>query len=67
MYRPALLDERLDAVLPPGSLYAVGGRVRDEIRAEAERIEAPAGDADYVVAGVPLEELVLRLRPAGAG
>ncbi len=65
MYRPALLDERLAAVLPPGALYAVGGRVRDEIRAEAERIEAPAGDADYVVAGVPLEELVDRLRPLG--
>jgi tRNA nucleotidyltransferase (CCA-adding enzyme) len=65
MYRPAPLDERLASVLPTGSLFAVGGRVRDEIRAESERIEAPSVDSDYVVAGVPLGELMERLRPLG--
>jgi tRNA nucleotidyltransferase (CCA-adding enzyme) len=59
------LDDRLVAVLPAGSLYAVGGRVRDEIRAQVERFTAPAPDSDYVVVGVPMPELVERLRQVG--
>ncbi len=59
------LDARLAAVLPPGSLYAVGGRVRDEIRAQFEGHEAPLADSDYVVTGVPLDDLLARLRPLG--
>jgi len=60
------LDRRLAAVLPAGSLFAVGGRVRDEIRAELEGGAEPGGaDSDYVVVGVPLEELVERLQPLG--
>lgn len=46
------LDERLAAVLPGGSLFAVGGRVRDEIRAGIDGIELPAADSDYVVVGI---------------
>ena len=34
-------------------LYAVGGRVRDEVRAAVEGIAVPLVDLDYVVAGVP--------------
>ncbi len=65
MYRLHHLDERLIATLPAGSLYAVGGRVRDELRAEIEGGLAPAKDSDYVVTGVPLEELRARLQPLG--
>ncbi len=65
MYRPHPLDEKLAAALPSGSLYAVGGRVRDEIRAQIEGGEAPAKDSDYVVTGVPIDELRARLAPLG--
>jgi len=65
MYRLQPLDERLAAVLPPGSLFVVGGRVRDEIRAEAEGVEAPALDSDYLVVGLSTDELVNRLLPLG--
>lgn len=59
------IDDRLSAALPEGNLYAVGGRVRDEIRAEIEGLEAAAVDSDYVVVGLPLDELVERLSPVG--
>jgi tRNA nucleotidyltransferase (CCA-adding enzyme) len=60
------LDARLAAILPGDSLFAVGGRVRDEIRAQEGQIETVAGaDSDYLVAGVALEELVERLRLIG--
>ena len=65
MYRPSSLDRRLAEVLPAGALYAVGGRVRDEIRAELAGAEAPAVDSDYVVVGVPLEALADRLGTLG--
>ena len=59
------LDERLAAVLPPGSLYAVGGRVRDEIRSRLDGIPRAAKDLDYVVTGIGLEDLVARLQGIG--
>ncbi|HXO17653.1 MAG TPA: HD domain-containing protein [Candidatus Dormibacteraeota bacterium] len=59
------LDLRLTEILPPGSLFTVGGRVRDEIRADAEEAVVAASDSDYVVVGVPLDELIARLRPLG--
>ena len=58
MYRPSPLDARLAATLPERSLYAVGGRVRDEIRAELEGSESSIADSDYVVVGLGLDELV---------
>ncbi|MEO9170798.1 MAG: HD domain-containing protein [Candidatus Baltobacteraceae bacterium] len=58
-------DERLSAVLPAGTLYAVGGRVRDEVRAEVGGVEIPIKDLDYVVAGIGLEELRSRLNAIG--
>jgi tRNA nucleotidyltransferase (CCA-adding enzyme) len=66
MYRPLALDAKLAEVLPPGSLYAVGGRVRDEIRA-ALGGAAPSSslDSDYVVVGMTTPELVERLRRIG--
>lgn len=65
MYRPSALDAKLSQVLPAGALYAVGGRVRDEIRTELAGGEAPALDSDYVVVGVPLEALAARLASVG--
>ena len=65
MYRPHPLDEKLAAVLPAGSLYAVGGRVRDEIRSELLGETLPIKDLDYVVAGVPFDDLRERLGRLG--
>lgn len=66
MYRPLPLDLRLAEVLPPGSLYAVGGRVRDEIRAALSGVHLPGSlDSDYVVVGVGAAELLERLGEIG--
>jgi putative nucleotidyltransferase with HDIG domain len=65
MYRPEPLDARLAGALPPGSLYAVGGRVRDELRAGFEGIHPSGKDMDYLVAGVPIDELRRRLSQLG--
>jgi putative nucleotidyltransferase with HDIG domain len=61
----AEIDETLAGVLPPGSLYAVGGRVRDEVRSALDGLPRPAKDLDYVVTGLALEDLVERLRRVG--
>jgi tRNA nucleotidyltransferase (CCA-adding enzyme) len=61
-YRSHPLDARLAAVLPDGSLFAVGGRVRDELRDPGG---AAPHDLDYVVAGVPLERVLAALGPLG--
>jgi len=65
MYTPHALDARLASVLPDGSLFAVGGRVRDELRSEIDRTEVPIKDLDYVVTGVPLDDLRARLERVG--
>ena len=52
MYQPHPLDARLAEALAPGRLFAVGGRVRDELRAELEGVDVPAKDLDYVVTGL---------------
>jgi tRNA nucleotidyltransferase (CCA-adding enzyme) len=61
----AAIDEKLAAALAPGELYAVGGRVRDEIRSTLDGLPRDAKDLDYVVTGVSLEELTSRLRLVG--
>ncbi len=58
-------DARLLAVLPPESLFAVGGRVRDEQRTALDGVARPAKDLDYVVVGMGLDELLERLQNAG--
>lgn len=65
MYRPSALDDRISRALPSGALFAVGGRVRDEIRAQLAGTEAPAIDSDYVVVGVPLDALAQQLTTVG--
>jgi poly(A) polymerase/tRNA nucleotidyltransferase (CCA-adding enzyme) len=65
MYRLSALDARLAEVLPSNALYAVGGRVRDEIRAELAGREGVTGESDYVVVGVALDALVEHLGAIG--
>ncbi|MGH7729385.1 MAG: CCA tRNA nucleotidyltransferase, partial [Vulcanimicrobiaceae bacterium] len=62
---PDSLDVRLAEVLPAGALYAVGGRVRDEVRAELAGSPVPLVDRDYLVVGLGLDELLERLQPLG--
>lgn len=59
------LDERLASWLPNGSLYSVGGRVRDELRAELEGVPDVSKDLDYVVVGVPQDRLIAILAQHG--
>lgn len=59
------LDEPL-ASLFPGAVYAVGGRVRDEVLAALYDGPPPEKkDADYLVVGLPLEEVRRRLEGLG--
>lgn len=58
-------DRALAQALPPGTLFAVGGRVRDELRREAEGAAVVLKDLDYVVCGVPAPELERALRSVG--
>jgi len=59
------IDRVLAATVPAGSLFAVGGRVRDEIRSEVEGADADLKDLDYVVTGLPQPELEERLKAVG--
>ena len=52
-------------MLPPGSLFAVGGRVRDELRQAAQEGDLPHKDLDYVVTGMSFSELERRLETIG--
>jgi putative nucleotidyltransferase with HDIG domain len=65
MYQSHPLDARLAEALAPGRLFAVGGRVRDELRGELEGADGPAKDLDYVVTGLTLDELTARLQTLG--
>jgi len=59
------IDALLTGALPQGSLYAVGGRVRDELRTQFEAAPVSTKDLDFVVTGMPLESLLAALRPLG--
>jgi tRNA nucleotidyltransferase (CCA-adding enzyme) len=65
MFRPDPFDQVLAGALPTGSLYAVGGRVRDEIRSTVEGRALENKDLDYVVTGVAFDELRERLERLG--
>jgi len=64
-YDIARMDARLAGVLPAGALYAVGGRVRDELRAAIDGIVIPIKDLDYIVVGMSLDDLLPRLQTIG--
>jgi tRNA nucleotidyltransferase (CCA-adding enzyme) len=59
------LDDILTTTLPGAKIYAVGGRVRDEFRTQLAGNELPPKDLDYVVTGLPLDELMAELARIG--
>ncbi len=59
------IDRALADALPLGSLFAVGGRVRDEVRSQAGVALGPLKDLDYVVTGLTHDELRARLEGLG--
>ena len=59
------LDVRLETVFAADALFAVGGRVRDDLRLAGGQTERPPKDHDYVVVGLELEDVVQRLRTVG--
>lgn len=65
MYELLPADRAIADVLPPGTLFAVGGRVRDELRRQFEGAAVALKDLDYVVTGVPADDLRERLRRIG--
>lgn len=65
MYELLPADRALADVVPSGTLFAVGGRVRDELRREFEGAAVTLKDLDYVVTGVPAGELEERLKRLG--
>jgi len=59
------IDQILAAALPAGSLFGVGGRVRDELRGKIEGFEPSGKDLDYVVTGLAQADLEKRLAALG--
>lgn len=59
------LDRLIVEALPEAGVYAVGGRVRDEVLRELGRAISYAPDADYLVTGMPLDAILGRLREHG--
>lgn len=65
MYELLPADRALADAVPPGTLFAVGGRVRDELRRQFEGAAVALKDLDYVVTGVAAADLEERLRRLG--
>ena len=60
------MDRVLAEALPEGGIYAVGGSVRDAVFAELGGPQAQQPDLDYLVTGIPLDELLNRLARLGS-
>jgi tRNA nucleotidyltransferase (CCA-adding enzyme) len=65
MYELLPADRALAEAVPPRTLFAVGGRVRDELRGTFEGAHIALKDLDYVVTGIEPAELEQRLRRVG--
>ena len=59
------IDRALLDALPAGGLYAVGGRVRDEIRFELGQSNDGEPNLDYLVTGLDLGAIINALAPLG--
>lgn len=59
------IDADILKALPGAAVYAVGGRVRDEVLAELGKPANQEPNLDYLVTGATLEEIVAALRPIG--
>jgi tRNA nucleotidyltransferase (CCA-adding enzyme) len=62
----ASFDRLLVRELGSGNVYSVGGRVRDEALAQLGKPQPGRPDLDYLVAGVPYDEIVQRLAAFGS-
>ena len=60
------LDELLVRAIGAGHVFSVGGRVRDEVIAESRGSRPHAVDSDFLVSGVPYDEIVQKLRDLGS-
>jgi putative nucleotidyltransferase with HDIG domain len=65
MFEALPIDRAIAAALPEGTLFAVGGRVRDELRRGLENAPIALKDLDYVVTGISHDDLARRLRTLG--
>ena len=65
MYELLPIDRALASALPPRTLFAVGGRVRDELRQKLEGATVDLKDLDYVATSLPPAELEERLNTLG--
>jgi tRNA nucleotidyltransferase (CCA-adding enzyme) len=59
------MDRLLSRILGSAGVYAVGGRVRDELVAELGGPQPDHVDFDYLVTGIPMAELLESLGAAG--
>ena len=59
------IDADILNVLHKGTIYAVGGRVRDELLAARDRPVASEQNLDYLVSGLTLDEMLAALKPLG--
>ena len=62
---PGDVDRLLVETLRGGRVYAVGGRVRDEVLVQLGRLRPAAVDLDYLVSGLPLDAIIARLGEIG--
>lgn len=58
-------DRLIQSALAGGRVYAVGGRVRDELLAELGRPVDRKPDLDYLVTGLSLQDIIVRLGQLG--
>jgi len=58
-------DSVLCRELAGGGVYAVGGRVRDQVIAELGGSPAATLDLDYLITGLNLEDIIAKLSPIG--
>jgi tRNA nucleotidyltransferase (CCA-adding enzyme) len=59
------MDRLLSRILGSAGVFAVGGRVRDELVAELGGPKPDHVDLDYLVTGIPMTELLASLSRAG--
>lgn len=59
------IDQLLVRTFPEGVVYAVGGRVRDELLIQMGHSCQVSQDADYLITSVPLNEMETRLSRHG--
>lgn len=60
------IDAAILRVLPDGGVFAVGGRVRDEVLADIGRPNLDdEPNLDYLVTGLPVDAIIAALKPLG--